>query len=60
MKCIKENSEEVRFRARKGKKDRYKAHAERRGKSLTGLIVDLLEQNIKTLITRKRSDTLED
>lgn len=47
MKYIKENLEEVRFRVRKGKKDRYKAHAERRGKSLTGLIVDLLEQDIK-------------
>ncbi len=47
MKYIKENLEEVRFRVRKGEKERYKAHAERRGKSLTGLIVDLLEQDIK-------------
>lgn len=47
MKYIKENLEEVRFRVRKGEKDRYKAHAERRGKSLTALIVDLLEQDIQ-------------
>ena len=31
----------------KGTKDRYKAHAENRGKSLTSLIVDLLERDIK-------------
>lgn len=31
----------------KGTKDRYKAHAEKRGKSLTALIVDLLERDIK-------------
>lgn len=47
MKYIKENLEEVRFRVRKGEKDRYKAHAEWRGKSLTALIIDLLEQDIQ-------------
>lgn len=47
MKYIKENLEEVRFRVRKGEKERYKAHAERRGKSLTALIVDLLEHDIQ-------------
>lgn len=31
----------------KGSKDRYKAHAEQRGKSLTALIVELLENDIK-------------
>ena len=31
----------------KGAKDRYKAHAESRGKSLTSLIVELLERDIK-------------
>ena len=30
-----------------GDKERYKAHAERRGKSLTGLIVELLEQDMQ-------------
>lgn len=48
MKYIKENLEEVRFRVRKGEKERYKAHAERRGKSLTALIIDLLEQDIQS------------
>lgn len=48
MKYIKENLDEVRFRVKKGDKDRYKAHAERRGKSLTALIVDLLEQDIQS------------
>ena len=47
LKYIKENLEEVRFRVKKGVKDRYKAHAEKRGKSLTALIVDLLERDIK-------------
>lgn len=47
LKYIKENLEEVRFRVKKGEKDRYKAHAEKRGKSLTALIVDLLERDIK-------------
>lgn len=47
LKYIKENLEEVRFRVKKGEKDRYKAHAENRGKSLTSLIVDLLERDIK-------------
>lgn len=34
---------------KKGSKDRYKAHAERRGKSLTALIIDLLEQDIQSM-----------
>lgn len=33
----------------KGSKERYKAHAEKRGKSLTALVVDLLERDIKEL-----------
>lgn len=33
----------------KGSKERYKEHAERRGKSLTALVVDLLERDIKEL-----------
>lgn len=47
MKYIKENLEEIRFRVPKGAKDRYKAHAQARGKSLTALIVELLERDIK-------------
>ena len=33
----------------KGDKDRYKAHAAARGKSLTALIVELLERDIEDL-----------
>lgn len=33
----------------KGNKERYKEHAEKRGKSLTALVVDLLERDIKEL-----------
>lgn len=54
MKYIRENLEEVRFRVKKGDKERYKAHAERRGKSLTGLIVELLEQDIKSTDSENR------
>lgn len=54
MKYIKENLEEVRFRVRKGEKERYKAHAERRGKSLTALIVDLLEKDMQSADNENR------
>lgn len=47
MKYIKNNLEEVRFRVKKGDKERYKAHAQKRGKSLTALIVELLERDIE-------------
>ena len=33
----------------KGSKERYKEHAEKRGKSLTALVVDLLERDIEEL-----------
>ncbi len=33
----------------KGSKERYKEHAEKRGKSLTALVVDLLERDIQDL-----------
>lgn len=33
----------------KGNKERYKEHAEKRGKSLTALVVELLERDIKDL-----------
>ena len=47
MKYIKNNLEEVRFRVKKGDKERYKEHAQKRGKSLTALIVELLERDIE-------------
>lgn len=39
---------------KKGSKERYKAHAQRRGKSLTALIVDLLEQDIQSAESENR------
>ncbi len=47
QKYQKENLEQVRIWVRKGEKDKYKAHAEAQGKSLTALIIELLEQDIK-------------
>lgn len=40
-----ENLEQVRFWVRKGKKDEYKAKAERKGLSLTAYIVRLIEND---------------
>lgn len=37
----------------KGSKDKYKAHAERRGKSLTALIIELLEQDMQDFESHK-------
>ena len=47
MKYMKEKRENLNINLPLGDKQRYKAHAERRGKSLTALIVDLLEQDIQ-------------
>lgn len=47
MKYMKEKRENLNINLPLGDKDRYKEHAARRGKSLTALIVDLLEQDIK-------------
>ena len=46
MKYIKENLEQISFRVPKGKKDEYKDFAESQGKSLTALIVELLEREM--------------
>ena len=46
QKYIKENLEQVRFWVSKGKKDEYKNFAESQGKSLTALIVELLEKEM--------------
>lgn len=37
---------------KKGSKDRYKAYAESQGKSLTALIVELLEREIKENVSK--------
>lgn len=47
MRYIKEKRDNLNLNLPKGAKERYKLHASRRGKSLTALIVDLLENDIK-------------
>lgn len=44
MKYIKENLEEVRFRVKKGEKDKYKKVAERAGLSLAELLRQAVEE----------------
>ena len=46
MRYMKEKRDRIVVGVPKGDKDRYKAHAESKGKSLTGLIVELLENDI--------------
>lgn len=48
QKYIKNNYDDIKIRVPKGKRDIYKKHAEKLGKSLTQLIVELLEENLKT------------
>ena len=47
MKYMKEKRDKLTLNLPLGDKERYKAHAESKGMSLTGLIVDLLEKDIK-------------
>ncbi len=47
MKYMKEKRENLNINLPIGAKDRYKKHAEAQGKSLTALIIELLEQDIK-------------
>lgn len=47
MRYMKENRDKLTLNLPLGDKERYKAHAERQGKSLTALIVDLIEADIK-------------
>ena len=46
MKYLKNNKDEIKIRVPKGEKERYQKHAADRGKSLTALIVELLEDDI--------------
>ena len=46
-KYMKEKRDKLTLNLPLGDKERYKAHAESKGKSLTGLIVELLEDDIK-------------
>lgn len=47
MRYMKESRDKLTLNLPRGDKDRYKAHAEAQGKSLTGLIVELLEADMK-------------
>ena len=44
IKYLKENTDDIRIRVPKGKKDEYKAFAEKQDVSLNGLIVELIER----------------
>lgn len=46
MKYLKEKRDKLTLNLPLGDKARYKTHAKNKGKSLTGLIVDLLEKDI--------------
>ena len=49
MRYLKEKRDKLTLNLPSGDKERYKVHAEKRNKSLTSLIVDLLEQDIVAL-----------
>lgn len=42
-----EKLDDIKVRVPKGQRERYKAHAESKGKSLNALIIELLEQDMK-------------
>lgn len=47
IKYIKERRDRISINIPKGKKEEYKAHAAKRGKSLSRLIMDLLEDDME-------------
>ena len=47
MRYMKEKRDKLTLNLPLGDKERYKAHAQSKGKSLTGLIVDLIEEDMK-------------
>ncbi len=47
MKYMKEKRDKLTLNLPLGSKERYKKHAESKGKSLTSLIVDLVEDDIR-------------
>ena len=47
MKYMKEKRDKLTLNLPLGDKERYKEHAQKRGKSLTALIVELLERDIE-------------
>lgn len=53
MRYMNDKRDKLTLNLPKGDKDRYKAHAEQKGKSLTGLIVELLEEDIEREESKK-------
>lgn len=47
IKYMNEKRDKLTLNLPKGDKERYKAHAESKGKSLTGLLVELIERDIE-------------
>ena len=45
-KYMKNKLDDIKVRVPKGKREVYKAHAERKGKSLNALIIELLEKDM--------------
>lgn len=46
-KYMKNKLDDIKVRVPKGKREFYKAHAERKGKSLNALIIELLEKDMQ-------------
>lgn len=46
-KYLSEKTDLIQLRVPRGEKERYKAYAEQQGKSLTALVVELLEKEIE-------------
>lgn len=46
-KYMKNNLDDIKVRVPKGKREVYKAYAERQGKSLNALIIELLEKDMQ-------------
>lgn len=46
-KYMKNNLDDIKVRVPKGKREVYKAYAERKGKSLNALIIELLEKDMQ-------------
>jgi predicted HicB family RNase H-like nuclease len=47
IRYMKDKRDKLTLNLPKGDKERYKAHAEKQGKSLTGLIVELIEKDME-------------
>lgn len=46
IKYLKESTDDIRIRTKKGTKDRWKEAAEKQGKSLSQFIIDCVEQGL--------------